>query len=76
MPFHEPAIKGEMFWSRRRRRRGGCLAETRSGRVLDVSHILDLSSVRTFFCVLFWLLRPHPVFQVLWQLQVLCCLLV
>ena len=38
--------RGEMFWSRRRRRRGGCLAETRSGRVLDVSHIFDLSSVR------------------------------
>ena len=30
LPFHEPATKGEMFWSRRRRRRGGCLAETRS----------------------------------------------
>ena len=46
LPFHEPATKGEMFWSRRRRRRGGGLAETRSGRVLDVSHIFDLSSVR------------------------------
>ena len=29
----------------------------------------------TVFCVLFWVLRPHPAFQVLWQVQVLCCLL-
>ena len=46
LPFREPAIKGEMFWSRRRRRRGGCFAEGRSGSDLDVSHIFDLFSVR------------------------------
>ena len=46
MQFHEPETKGEMIWSRRRRRRGGCFAEARSGSDLDVSHSFDLSSVR------------------------------
>ena len=46
VPFHEPETKGEMIGSRRRRRRGGCFAEARSGSDLDVSHSFDLSSVR------------------------------
>ena len=43
---HEPETKGEMIGSRRRRRRGGCIAEARSVSDLDVSHSFDLSSVR------------------------------